>query len=181
MGFGSAQHSPSSPLYPPGLPCGITRCAVSAISVVLIGQTASVRDRARDIAGRERWAELLTRTGSHRLEVWFVSIRLSHSPHDLPYREGCALWHHCHDRLGSRAAQPRHGRLDRLSAARFDPRHHVAVAGHAGCGADRRSCRVYVLVRLAVLADVSGLPAMLRHGVGFWIALGLSCVLTMAL
>jgi hypothetical protein len=24
-------------------------------------------------------------------------------------------------------------------------------------------------------------PAMLRHGVGFWIALGLSCVLTMAL
>ena len=56
-----------------------------------------------------------------------------------------------------------------------------------GCGmiprhrTDRDVCTVDVLVRAADIADVLLMPAMLRHGIGFWSTLAACCALTFVL
>lgn len=70
---------------------------------------------------------------------------------------------------------------DRVAAANLDPWHIVAVAGYQRRRAYRSALTVDVPLGFSNASDCSVMPAMLRHGIGFWPLLAARCAFSRAL
>lgn len=94
--------------------------------------------------------------GSPKL-LSYLLLRISQKreSRDLLDHQSGRLGHSGHDHLRSRAAQSRAGWAHSLAAAGIAARHHLVVARHLRRGADCQPRGSDLLVRPAVIADVS--------------------------
>src|ERR1017187_6768729 len=101
--------------------------------------------------------------------------------HALSRAQGRPVRRHHRRGLRGRAPLADARRPHRLAAAGLPARHPLALARYRRRGQDRGARRIDLLVCAADAADFLVLPALLRHGVGFWSALLACCALTFAL
>ena len=94
------------------------------------------------------------------------------SGHALFYRQVRSVRYYCRRGVRGSQTQPSLWRAHRVATAGFHIGHSLALERYRGCGADRWTRGIDVLVRPAISADVPGSPSDVARWHGILVKLG---------